>query len=200
MIYWIVKNSVNIYLKLKFKVVVKGYENIPEGGAILAANHLSNYDPFLLATTCKRKVRFMAKAELFKSFIEKFIFGGSGMIPVKRGAADIAAIKTSIKALKSGELIGIFVEGTRVKQDEDSQAKSGVAMLSVKSQKPVVPVNIKSSFKRFSTITITYGKPINLLEGIDKKLTSEDYKALSSMVLDRIRGLEKEEDNANINS
>ncbi|MEF9951822.1 MAG: lysophospholipid acyltransferase family protein [Clostridium sp.] len=200
MIYSIVKHSVNIYLRLMYKIVVKGHENIPEGGSIIAANHVSNYDPLVVAATCKRKVRFMAKAELFNNLVGKFIFGGSGMIPVKRGAADIAAIKTSIKALKSGELIGIFVEGTRVKNEEDSKAKSGVAMLSIKAEKPVVPVYIKSSFKRFSTITITYGKPIDLLEGVDKKLTSEDYKTLSSMVLDRIRGLEKEEDNANINS
>ncbi|MEG0371974.1 MAG: lysophospholipid acyltransferase family protein [Clostridium sp.] len=200
MFYWIVRNAIKLYFEIIYKIKVIGIENIPEGGAVLAANHLSNYDPLVLAVTCPRQVSFMAKSELFKGIIGKWFFTTSGMIPVKRGEADITAIKLSIKALKENRLLGIFVEGTRVKHNEDSQAKAGVAMLSTKSKKPVIPVYIEGTFEKFSEITITYGKAMNLFEGVDTRVTSDVYKQLSATVLDRIRNLKKGDDNAINNS
>ncbi|KMT21387.1 lysophospholipid acyltransferase family protein [Clostridium cylindrosporum] len=192
MLYSIVKCAVKLYLMFRYRIKVKGLENIPKGGAVLAANHLSNWDPVVLVVSCPRKVSFMAKAELFSSKLGKWFFTNTDMIPVKREVADLNAVKTSIKYLKDGKLLGIFVEGRRVKEGEDSEAKGGVAMLAIKAKKPVVPVCIESSFKTFSKINVIYGKPIDLLNNVEGKLTSDDYKELGGMVLDKIRSLKKE--------
>lgn len=189
MFYKFIRGAIKLYLLFKYKIKVIGLENLPSDGAVIAANHQSNYDPVVLAVSCPKQVVFMAKAELFHSKIGKWFFTSAGMIPVKRGAADINAIKSSIKALKEGNFLGIFIEGTRVKEGEDSEAKGGAAMLAAKAKKPVVPVYIEGTYKRFSTITVTYGKPIDLLNGREGKLTSEDYKELSNMILDTIRSL-----------
>lgn len=193
MFYRFIVTAVKIYLNIMYRVKIVGLENIPKGGAVLAANHHSNWDPLVLVTTCPRQVSFMAKAELFESKIGKWFFTNTGMIPVKRGIADLSAIKTSIKALKDDKLLGIFIEGTRVKSGEDSEAKAGVAMLATKAKKPVVPIFIEGTFKRFSKITITYGEPIDLLEGVEGKLSSDDYRELSNMVLNKIRSLKRED-------
>ncbi len=193
MIYKVARGAIKLYLLLRFKIKTYGLENIPTDGAILAANHYSNWDPLVLAVSCPYKISFMAKAELFSSKIGKWFFSGAGMIPVKRGQADINAIKESIKILKNEKLLGIFIEGTRVKEGEDSSAKSGVAMLATKAKKPVVPVYIEGSYKNFSTINVIYGKPIDLLQYKQGKLSGDDYKELSNMVLDKIKGLKKEE-------
>lgn len=195
MFYSFMRGAVKIYLTLRYKIDVKGLENIPKGGAVIAANHHSNWDPVVVAVSCPKQVVFMAKAELFESKIGKWFFSNAGMIPVKRDIADISAIKSSINALKEGKLLGIFVEGTRVKDGEDSEAKSGVAMLAAKAKKPVVPVLIEGTFETFSKITVTYGKPIDLLQGREGKLSGDDYKELSNMVLDTIKGLKREETN-----
>ena len=193
MVYKIARGAIKLYLLLRFKIKIHGLENLPKDGAVLAANHYSNWDPLVLAVSCPAPISFMAKAELFSSKIGNWFFSSAGMIPVKRGQADINAIKESIKVLKDKKLLGIFIEGTRVKDGEDSSAKSGVAMLATKAKKPVVPVYIEGSFKNFSTINVTYGKPIDLLEYKQGKLNSDDYKELSNMVLDTIRGLKREE-------
>lgn len=195
MFYKFMRGAIKIYLLFRYKIKVKGMENIPDEGAVIASNHVSNFDALVLVTTHKKKITFLSKAELFESFWGKWFFTNTGMIPVKRGAADVSAVKKSIQILKEGGLLGIFVEGTRIKGEESSQAKSGVAMLSTKAKKPVVPVFIKGNYKTFSTITITYGKPIDLSKVKEGKLTTDDYKELSNMVLETIRGLKEEEIN-----
>lgn len=185
------RGAIKIYLMFRYKIKVNGIENIPEGGAIIASNHVSNFDPLVLVVTYHRKITFLAKEELFQSVLGKWFFSGTGMIPVKRGAGDVSAIKKSMNILKNDELLGIFVEGGRIKGEESAGAKSGVAMLSTKTRKPVVPVYIEGDYKTFSTITINYGKPINLFEVKEGKISSEDYKELSNMVLETIKGLKK---------
>ena len=92
---------------------IDGIENIPKGGGLVCANHTSFADPIVIAASLKMPVKYMGKAELFKIPILKSVIKAFGAFPVKRGGADPGAIRTAETLLKSGELVGIFPQGTR---------------------------------------------------------------------------------------
>lgn len=160
-----------------FPTKVIGKENVPtEGAVILAANHLSNWDPPLVGTFIPRHVAYMAKEELFQVPILKTILKKVHTFPVKRGASDRAAIKTALKMLADDECICMFPEGTRSKDGKLHKGAPGVALIAVKSKAVVVPVAIQGTFKLrpFRKITISYGKPMKFeVEKADKENLQE---------------------------
>ena len=96
-----------------------GAENMPqEGGVIVAANHMSNWDPPFLASFLQRPVSYMAKQELFEIPIFGTVIRWLFAFPVRRGAADRSAVKAAVKELRAGRCVGIFPEGTRSKDGE----------------------------------------------------------------------------------
>ncbi|MDD5282498.1 MAG: lysophospholipid acyltransferase family protein, partial [Candidatus Omnitrophica bacterium] len=103
-----------IILKLFFLFEVKGRENIPkEGGFILAANHVSYLDPIAVGAACPRTVHFMARDNLFfKPFLKSWL-KAVGVIPLKRNAADLSAIKTGLRIVHKAGALALFPEGTR---------------------------------------------------------------------------------------
>lgn len=188
--YKVVKNSVKILLSLIYRVEIEGKEYIPtEGKGIVCSNHFSLLDPVLIGTFLPRKINYMAKEELFSNKLFATILTKLGVFPVKRGGADISAIKTALKVLKDDEVLGIFPEGTRSKAGEVLEAKPGLAMIAIRSQSPIVPAAIIGNYKPFSKVKIKIGKPINLSSYYDKKPTTEEYQQLSQEVLDTIRKL-----------
>jgi 1-acyl-sn-glycerol-3-phosphate acyltransferase len=135
-------------LKVIYRPWAKGRRYVPEkGGAILASNHLSFSDSFFLPLVLKRKVVFLGKAEYFTgkgikgAFVRSFM-AGVGTIPVYRGGgrASEAALRTGLQALDSGELLGIYPEGTRSPDGKLYRGKTGVARLAIESGVPVLPV------------------------------------------------------------
>lgn len=172
-----------------FRIKTVGKENVIDGGAILAGNHSSNWDPVFVAVTCPRSLAFMAKSELFKNKAFGFILKKIGAFPVNRGKGDIGAVKTALTILKDEKLMIMFPEGRRVKRNERTEAKPGVVMLATHSKVPVIPVNISGSFKWMSKITITYGTPIYLDEYYDEKLTIEKMQSLSNSIMANIYSL-----------
>lgn len=172
-----------------FRIKTVGKENVIDGGAILAGNHSSNWDPVLVAVTCPRSLAFMAKSELFKNKAFGFILKKIGAFPVNRGKGDIGAVKTALTALKNERLMIIFPEGKRVKRNEKAEPKPGVVMLATHSRVPIIPVNISGSFKWMSKITVTYGTPIYLDEYYDEKLTIERMQSLSNSIMKNIYSL-----------
>ena len=192
MVYKICRGLLWIYFHLFSRLEVTGKENVPkDGAAIICPNHISYGDPLIVGITIKRYVKFMAKYELFKKPFLSFLLPMWGAYPVKRGEADFNAIKTTLRYLKEGQLIGVFLEGTRVKGEELGKANPGVAMFSVKSGCPVIPAAITGSYRWFSKLHITYGKPMNLSEYKKDKMTNDDYIELSKMVLDEIKKLKR---------
>lgn len=188
--YKVVKNSVKFLLSLVYRIEIEGKEYIPaEGKGIVCSNHFSLLDPVLIGTFLPRKINYMAKEELFSNKVFATILTKLGVFPVKRGGADISAIKTALKLLKDDEVLGIFPEGTRSKAGEVLEAKPGLAMIAIRSQSPIVPAAIIGNYKPFSKVKIKIGKPINLSSYYDKKPTTEEYQQLSQEVLDTIRKL-----------
>lgn len=189
MLYAAAKIILRILFLFIFRIKTVGKENVIDGGAILAGNHSSNWDPVLVAVTCPRSLAFMAKSELFKNKVFGFILKKMGAFPVSRGKGDIGAVKTALTILKNEKLMIMFPEGTRVKKNEKIEPKPGVVMISTHSKVPVIPVNISGSFKWMSKITVTYGTPIYLDEYYDEKLTIEKMQSLSNSIMANIYSL-----------
>ncbi len=180
--------------RLIFRISAEGIENVPrEGGCILAANHRSNLDPFVLNTISPRPIFFMAKHELFKIPILSWIIRKAGAIPVKRTTRDIGALKKAIELVNNGYCIGIFPEGTRAKPGQFRKPQSGVGLLVSKTSGEVVPVRIEgtdlvmpvgSSFPKIwkSPIKIKFGKPLK----IDK---NKEYMEIAEYIMEEIKKL-----------
>ncbi len=171
-----------------FRIKLEG--EIPKNGAyIIAANHASFYDPVLVGAFSKRPLAMMAKAELFEHKVLGWLIKKFGAFPVHRNKADITAVKKALSVLKGGDALLIFPEGRRVKKGEASDAKSGMIMFALKTQTPVIPVGINSSYKLFSRMTLKFGQPVYFEEYYGQKLTSSEMEPLANQVLDKIKKL-----------
>lgn len=195
MFYKIIKVLLKFVTFFLFRIKIAGKENIPkDGGMILAVNHKSNWDPIVAAVTCPRKLRFMAKAELFRGKLISGFLKAVGAFPIHRGKGDIGAIKSSLSILKNNEPLLIFPEGTRVKDECLTEAKPGAVMLAIRSEVPIVPAYISGKYRWLSRITITFGKPVFYNEYYGKKPVVEELQVLSNQLLKDMRSynIEKE--------
>lgn len=135
-------------LRLIYRPWAEGVEHVPaKGGAILAGNHLTVVDSFFMPLVLDRKVSFLAKSDYFtqrgvKGWLKRVFFGGTGNVPVDRsgGRASEAALRTAVQILESGELLGIYPEGTRSPDGRLYRGKTGVARMALEARVPVVPV------------------------------------------------------------
>ncbi|MBC8590546.1 lysophospholipid acyltransferase family protein [Wansuia hejianensis] len=196
MFYKLIRVIGNIILRMIFRIRISGKENVPmDGRFILCANHISNWDPVLISIVIPRQISWMAKKELFKTKTLSFILKHLGVFPVSRGDTDISAIKKSIRILKDEKVLGIFPEGTRVKEINLDNAKTGVALLSLRSNSPILPVYIESTYKLFSRVNIYIGKPLYFNEYSNKKPTSQEYNNISKEILNTIYRLKEMSEN-----
>jgi 1-acyl-sn-glycerol-3-phosphate acyltransferase len=148
--YWLVKAVLAPILRMLFRPYVTGAENLPEeGAAILAGNHTTFLDNFMIPLVVPRKVTFLAKSDYFtgrgpKGWLQRQFFSGVGMIPIDRsgGAASEAALRTGLKVLQHGELLGLYPEGTRSPDGRLYRGKTGVARMALEARVPVIPVGL----------------------------------------------------------
>lgn len=190
MFYKIIKALCRFVFLFVFRIKVVGTENIPEkGGAIVAMNHRSNWDVPIVSVGIKRKLRFMAKAEMFKSKIGNWLFTSLGAFPVQRGKGDIGAIKAALGRLKDEHIIAMFPEGTRSKKGERITPKPGVVMIAMKAKVPVIPVHITGKYKWMGKITITFGKPVYYDDFYEQKVVIEELQGLSNELMNVIYSL-----------
>lgn len=178
-----------LFCKIFYKYRVVGAENIPnEGNLVIAANHKSNLDPIFIAAAIEnREVAAVAKKELFKFKPLAYILEKLNVIPINRENPDISTVKNILKAIKSGYVLGIFPEGTRIKEPGFSEAKAGLSMFAIKGKAHVVPISIISNYKLFNRVTVYIDKPISFEEYYREKLTTKDYERLSQNILEVIK-------------
>ncbi|MBQ7128417.1 MAG: 1-acyl-sn-glycerol-3-phosphate acyltransferase [Clostridia bacterium] len=162
--------------KLLFRYEIIGKENLPEkGGIVYASNHISFADPILWILAIRRRICYMAKAELYKHAFLRGVFKLAGVFPVERGKASINSVNNAIGIVKNGGILGIFPEGTRSKDGKPIRAKSGVAYIANATGADVVPMAIvtKGKVKPFKKVYLYVGKPIPhseiYFEGADRK-------------------------------
>ncbi|MFI3230737.1 MAG: lysophospholipid acyltransferase family protein [bacterium] len=175
---------IRLYLKANFKVKVIGKENIPKkGGVIICSNHMSNYDSLIICTNVGRKVNYFAKKELFSTPFKNFWMRQLGAFPVDREKSDISSLKTSINILKNNGALGIFAQGTRVKDDKPVEAKNGVSLFALKAEVDVLPIGITSSYKKGEEVIVTIGKPISFEKYKGQKPKTELLTNMTSEIM-----------------
>lgn len=171
-----------------FRARVRGIENVPSSGPlIVASNHLSYFDPPALCY-CPRRIRFMAKQELFGIPLLAPLIRTLGAYPVDRHGSPQAAIKRSLSILKEGGAIGIFPEGTR-NPDGSAAAQMGMALLAAWSSANVVPTCILGGDRvgRLGPFEIAFGAPMALSSG--RKATRDDLAKFTDAVMNAISTL-----------
>jgi len=192
--YSVVVVIVRFIFKIIFRIKVYGKNqnvDMKNGNYIVCGNHSSMFDPILVAVTHNNHIRFMAKKELFKNPVFRYVLNKLKAFPIDRKGNPLTAIKKSLRILKNNEILGMFPEGTRVKKLEESNAKGGIAVIAVKTKKTVLPVYIDSSYKFFSKVNIYYGDFIHLNKYYGKKLEPEDYNEISEDIMDKIYSLKE---------
>lgn len=175
-----------------YRVELINAEKVPmEGSTILCANHNGMLDMFFIGYRIKRWIYWMGKEELFRNPVAGFIFRKLGVFPVKRGKGDVGSIKTAVKLLQEGKIIGMFPQGTRAKEKSTSplRIKSGAAMLAIKSGAKILPVAVQGSHKPFSRISVIFGDVFSVNADIDKKYTNEELSEISKDIMNRVYSL-----------
>lgn len=153
---------VSLLFSFLFLPKIKGKENIPKkNGAILAGNHRTNLDCFMVILSTRRCVHFLAKAELFKLSFFNWFFKNSGLIPVYRNGKDKKALGTAINCLKKGELVGVFPEGKLNKTSKKLLPfKIGAVKMAKETGCPIIPFTIKGRYIPFAhSVEIVFQNP-----------------------------------------
>ena len=178
------------FFSLAHPVGARGRENIPEGGAVLCANHSALCDPILVCFACTLRwmVRPMAKIELSRVPALGWLLGKAGVIYVDRGHADVHAVKEALKWLKEGQKLLVFPEGTRVREGEDVAAKTGAAMFATRSGVPLVPIYIQRKKRLFARNAVVIGQPYHP-QYAGRKPTPEELDAITGDLMDRVHAL-----------
>jgi len=186
-------------VKWPFRLRALGTANIPrEGGFVLSANHVSNFDPWPLGIPLwpKRQLRFMAKVELFRSPLWP-ILKGAGAFKVHRGQRDEEAMRTAIQLAREGEVVVIFPEGTRREKGlaKKFQAKphTGAARVALAAGVPLVPAAIAGTdnLRRFGPLRVVYGPPV-ALDDLQGQEPREAARVATDRLMTAIGELEKD--------
>lgn len=182
----------NKYFRLFYSVQIKGLEHMnPEDNYVICANHPSALDPFLLASMLPSPISFMAKKELFKNKIFAAFLDHVGVFPVDREKNDLRSIKRAMKTLKSGMHLGLFPEGTRSHKLQNQSIKSGVALIAYKTEKPILPITIQSTYKKFSSIDIVIHQPVVIESHGEAKISQDELQAHALDVMKKIYSIIK---------
>lgn len=188
--YRVVRNVAWFLCKIIFPTKVIGVENVPkEGPVLICSNHISMVDPVLIAVSFGRQITYMAKKELFATKFTNWFFSNLGMVPVDRGASDLAAMRVCIEALGEGRLLGIFPQGHRFKQDENHEIQNGAAMMALRSKAVVIPAHVSAPLKFFRKNTVRFGKPVDLSDLV--RINSQAIMEASSRITEGIWQEEK---------
>jgi 1-acyl-sn-glycerol-3-phosphate acyltransferase len=155
-LYWLLKRVLlGPILLAVYRPWVEGAENVPANGpAIIAGNHLTVVDSLFMPLVIERRVTFLAKSDYFtergvKGWLKRIFFGGTGNVPIDRsgGKASEAALRTGLKILERGDLLGIYPEGTRSPDGRLYRGRTGVARMALEARAPVVPVAMIGTFE-----------------------------------------------------
>lgn len=179
-----------IFMKIFHPWRTQGRQRIPEGGALLCGNHTTLGDPLYVVCAVGHtpQLRVMAKDELMRIPVLGFLLRRAGIIGVKRGKADVGAVKETLKALQNGEKLLIFPEGTRVHEGETAQVHTGAAMFATRTGVPILPVYISPRKCLFRKTDVIFGEPYHpSYEG--RRATPEDYERIAQDIMARIRRL-----------
>jgi 1-acyl-sn-glycerol-3-phosphate acyltransferase len=204
LLYTIGQYTVAPAVRLAFRPRVEGLENVPaNGGAVLAGNHLSVADEYIMGSVVPRHIAFWAKAEYFNGtglggFAMKTLMRGLGAIEVNRegGRAALTALDAAIPALRGGELVGVYPEGTRSPDGRLYRGRTGAVRLALLAEVPIIPIGVigtervqpigRKIPKLGAKVTIRFGKPMDFTGAT---MDSATLRAITDELMATIQGL-----------
>ncbi len=196
--YTAVRILVSLPTLLVYRVRAIGLKNVPrEGPLVLASNHFSQMDHFFIGLYLRRKVRFMAKSQLFGPPVLTYVYKHGGVFPIRRGNRDEEAFKTAYTLLDQGEMLLVYAEGGRSRSQELGEPRPGIGRIALESGAPVVPVAIHGSAAvrkwkklRFPKVTVQFGEP--LVFGVELGSSRERQLEVAVEVFGRVRAMYEE--------
>jgi len=189
--YALAKAFVAGLVRLTFRFRISGAGNVPlTGGLVVAANHISNFDPPILGIALPRPVSYMAKKELFAMPVLRQLLPHLNAFSVDRQAGGTAALRAALRMIKEGRCVGIFPEGGR-NVTGTNEEKAGAAFLAAASGVPVVPAAIGGTrrLRPFGKVTVVFGEPITVTR--NRKSVGGDLEKGAAEIMRRIRALEE---------
>ena len=198
MLYALVKLVAFALMRLLFRLETRDPGRVPAAGpALLVSNHSSVLDPPLIASASRRRLAFLAKAELFRIPVFGALLRRLGARPLRRADSDPAAMRAALRVLEEGGALLVFPEGTRGPEGVLRPARAGAGMLAVVSGAAVVPVYVSGSgrawpkgarFPRPARVTVAFGEPLRFdaKRGGDRR---EQYEAASRAMMAAIARL-----------
>jgi glycerol-3-phosphate dehydrogenase (NAD(P)+) len=176
-VYWIVRAFLQPAMQIYFRLSRIGRQHIPaRGGVLLAANHRSFLDPFVIGCCLRRPIFFVAKQELFKHRLVGWFLNCLGAFPIRRGESDEEAMKTARLLLERGDAVVIFPEGTRIRRGSLGKPKRGVGRLALEAGVPVVPIAVHGSERARRGLTI---RPVKVKLRMGRPITFPRVEAPS---------------------
>jgi 1-acyl-sn-glycerol-3-phosphate acyltransferase len=180
---------------LIYRLRAIGIGNVPSSGPLLLApNHFSQMDHFFTGVYLRRKVRFMAKSQLFGPPLLTYIYKHGGVFPVRRGHRDEEAFKTAFTILGQGGMVLVYAEGGRSRSRNLGEAKPGIGRLALEAGVPVVPVAIHGSAAvrgwkrlRFPKVTVQFGEPLSF--PVEEHPGRERQLEAAGEVFDQVRAM-----------
>ena len=191
----------NVYARLVHGVharLPKDDPVTPVGPATIVANHRSGVDPIMVSISTRRRVRFLMAREYYEVLGMQWAFRSLKCIPVNRDGRDLGATKAALKALRAGDVIGIFPQGGIRKADSLLEGKAGTALLALRTGAPVVPVciegspNLPSVFRAMVTPSqtrLTFGEPMVYKSEKKQRPSREEIREVNAAILKAIESL-----------
>jgi 1-acyl-sn-glycerol-3-phosphate acyltransferase len=183
---------VSALLSTLWRMRVIGLDRVPLAGPLLvAANHVSYFDPPVLGCALPRPLHFMAKKELFDIPLFGRLIRSYNAYPVERGRGDIGAIRRGVGILKAGNAMLIFPEGGR-NRSGTAGGRDGAALLASMAQAPILPAYVHGTMqtRRFRQIKVVFGEPF--LQGDGRKASREDLAKRTNEIMERIFALREQ--------
>jgi len=186
-------------LRTLWRIDTQGEEHVPDQGpAILASNHLSYLDHFLMPAVVDRPVYFISKAEHFDVPVQSWLFEQWGVIPLERGEGDDEALEQAAAVLEDGDLFGIYPEGTRSIDGRLHKGHTGVARLALRVGVPIVPVGMVGTYEalpkgeslpRFPEVEVLFGEPMTFEDLHGRHEEYNVVRKVTDQVMHAIQGL-----------
>ena len=189
-----------------WRITTDGMDNVPDtGGALIAPNHISVLDSFFVPLVLPRRITYVGKAEYMDDWKTKYLFPAMGMIPIDRSGGDAsqAALDAAQGILDSGQLFGIYPEGTRSRDGRLHKGHTGIARLALATGCPIVPVGIVGTDrvqppdvklpKPFRRVHLRFGRPIRVERYFDRRNDRLVLRQITDEVMYEIRNLSGQE-------